>query len=301
MHAYGSRHPGAAPVRHAQADCAACGLVSTEAPGRSGVPARRGARLQGTGGRGRLDTLTRRLLVELNASGCANRTNLPTARRVGRRRRAGLPQTGRSSTSRSASRVLRDRPLGKRGAANRRSAGSSRRLCGAHNSAIRHGHRHAVDAATATVGKASAPVRHLSGSGLMKASVPLPAHSNVSALPASREASSPADLKLGDALPRPVRIVGRSGPSKDAVRIADNPTRCRRDTAWIYERAAMVHFGRGTRPLSRCRGDFREDVVPRAIKRDSPPQMLSRTLYTTSYCRVDLTSRPGRRGTECSL
>ena len=61
-------------------------------PGRSGVPAPRGARLQGTGGRCRLDTLTRRLLVELNASGCANRTNLPTARRVGRRRRAGLPQ-----------------------------------------------------------------------------------------------------------------------------------------------------------------------------------------------------------------
>jgi len=92
MRAYGSRHPGAAPVWHAQAESAARRLASTQATGRSGVPALRGARIQGTGGQRRLDTLTRRLLVEPNASGCANRTNLPTARRVGRHRRAGLPQ-----------------------------------------------------------------------------------------------------------------------------------------------------------------------------------------------------------------
>ena len=93
MHAFGSRDPGAAPVWHAQADAPPVGwLASTEPPGRSGVQALRGARLQGTGGQRRLDTLTRRPLVELNASGCANRRNLPTARRVGRRRRAGLRQ-----------------------------------------------------------------------------------------------------------------------------------------------------------------------------------------------------------------
>ena len=50
MRAYESRHPGAAPVWHAQADSAACKLVSTEAPDRSGVPALRGARLQATAG-----------------------------------------------------------------------------------------------------------------------------------------------------------------------------------------------------------------------------------------------------------
>jgi len=43
--------------------------------------------------------------------------------------------------------------VGNRGAASRRSAGSSR-LFGAHNSAIGDGHRHAVDAATAIVAKA---------------------------------------------------------------------------------------------------------------------------------------------------
>ena len=58
-----------------------------------------------------------------------------------------------SAPSRSASPVLRDRALGKRGAASRRSAVSSRPLCGAHNSAIRGGHGHAVDAASATVAK----------------------------------------------------------------------------------------------------------------------------------------------------
>ena len=43
------------------------------------------------------------------------------------------------------------RPLGKRGAASRRSSVSSRRLCGAHNSAIAGGQDRSVDAATATV------------------------------------------------------------------------------------------------------------------------------------------------------
>jgi hypothetical protein len=106
--AYGSRHPGAAPVWHAQADSAACRLASTQAPGRSGVPALRGARIQGTGGQCRLDTLTRRLLVELNASGCANRTNLRTARRVGRRHRAGLPQPREAAARDRLHPVLRD-------------------------------------------------------------------------------------------------------------------------------------------------------------------------------------------------
>jgi hypothetical protein len=53
-----------------------------------------------------------------------------------------------------ASSVLRE-PFGKRGATSRRSAGSSRRLFGAHNSAIRGRPRPAVDAATATVAKRS--------------------------------------------------------------------------------------------------------------------------------------------------
>jgi hypothetical protein len=46
------------------------------------------------------------------------------------------------------------RPLGKRGAASWRSSVSSRRLCGAHNSAIAGGQDRSVDAATATVAKA---------------------------------------------------------------------------------------------------------------------------------------------------
>ena len=107
MRAYGSQHPGAAPVWHAQADSAACRPVSTEPPGRSeGVPALRGARLW-----------HRRAVSARHthppASSRAERLRLcephnpPTARRVGRRRRAGLP-SARSSSLRSASPVLRD-------------------------------------------------------------------------------------------------------------------------------------------------------------------------------------------------
>ena len=43
--------------------------------------------------------------------------------------------------------------VGKRGAAFRRSCVRSRRLCGAHNSAVAGGHENAVDSATATVGE----------------------------------------------------------------------------------------------------------------------------------------------------
>jgi hypothetical protein len=53
-------------------------------------------------------------------------------------------------SSLATSDLASQRPLGKRGAAGWRSAGSSW-LFGAHNSAIVGGHRHAVDAATATV------------------------------------------------------------------------------------------------------------------------------------------------------
>jgi hypothetical protein len=47
--------------------------------------------------------------------------------------------------------MIAARPLGKRGAASRRSSVSSRRLCGAHNSAIAGGQDHSVNAPTATV------------------------------------------------------------------------------------------------------------------------------------------------------
>ena len=79
---YGTPRPTAPPV----------GRCLQSPPDALRASGRYEARVSGTGGRRRLDTLTRRLLVELNASGYANRTNLPTARRVGRRRRAGLPQ-----------------------------------------------------------------------------------------------------------------------------------------------------------------------------------------------------------------
>ncbi len=58
--------PSAAPVWHAQADSAACRLVSTEAPDALRASRHYEARVSGTGRRFRLDTLTRRLLVELN-------------------------------------------------------------------------------------------------------------------------------------------------------------------------------------------------------------------------------------------
>ncbi len=58
MRAYGSRHPGAAPVWHAQADSAACRPVSTEPPDALRASRRYEARVSGTGGRCRLDTLT---------------------------------------------------------------------------------------------------------------------------------------------------------------------------------------------------------------------------------------------------
>jgi hypothetical protein len=51
--------------------------------------------------------------------------------------------------------MLASRPFGKGGAARRQPFVSSRRLFGAHNSAIAGGHHHAVDAATTTVAKES--------------------------------------------------------------------------------------------------------------------------------------------------
>jgi hypothetical protein len=79
------------------ADSAACRLVFTEP---RGVPALRGARLWHRRAV-RLDTLTpasSRAAPPVMRTG----TNPPTARRVGRRRRAGLP-SARSSSLRSAS------------------------------------------------------------------------------------------------------------------------------------------------------------------------------------------------------
>ena len=55
--------------------------------------------------------------------------------------------------------AIGSRPLGQRGAAGGWSRVSSRRLCGAHSSAIASGHDHSVDASTATVANAS-PVAH---------------------------------------------------------------------------------------------------------------------------------------------
>jgi hypothetical protein len=94
VHAFGSRDPGAAPVWPAQADSAACRLAGVyRAPRTLG---RTGASRRAPPGHRRAVSARHAhpsaSLVELNASGCANRTNLPTARRVGRRRRAGLRQ-----------------------------------------------------------------------------------------------------------------------------------------------------------------------------------------------------------------
>ena len=133
----------------AQADSAACSWC-VRGPGTLG---RRGATRRAppcTGRRCPLDTITRRLLVELNDSGCADRANLPTARSV--RRRLGLefhnPETqqleiGVTGVARSVGEARRPTRRSyvssRRGARGRRSCVRTRRppRAGRHRSARR--------------------------------------------------------------------------------------------------------------------------------------------------------------------
>ena len=72
----GSRHAGAAPVGTPRPIAPPAGWC-LQSPGTLGRPGATRRAPPGTGGRRRLDTITR----ERDSSGCANRRNLPTARR----------------------------------------------------------------------------------------------------------------------------------------------------------------------------------------------------------------------------
>jgi hypothetical protein len=106
MRAYGSRHPGAAPVWHAQADSAAGRLVSTEAP-----DARASRRYEARASRAPAGGVGS---THPSASSRAERLRLCESQKSADRSQSRTSSSGwtsataRSSSSRSASPVLRD-------------------------------------------------------------------------------------------------------------------------------------------------------------------------------------------------